>query len=188
MTIKLLFGTSNSHKLAEAKGILEPYNFSIQHYPVDLIEPQASDLQYIARYSLEKLPNTSDSLFVEDTGLFVESLKGFPGPYAAYIYKTIGYQGILTLLSNSTKRKAYFESVIAYRDTDGSISIFSGRINGWISIQGAGNKGFGFDPIFIPESDVNPERLTFANLETDVKNQISHRSLALIKLREFLLG
>lgn len=188
MTIKILFGTSNSHKLAEAKGILEPHGFHIQHYPVDLIEPQSNDLQYIAVYSLEKLPNTTDSIFVEDTGLFIESLKGFPGPYAAFIYKTIGYQGILNLLGNITRRKAYFESVIAYRDTNGVISTFSGRINGWISIQSAGSKGFGFDPIFVPESDLNPERLTFADLETNVKNQVSHRSLALIKLREFLRG
>ncbi|MHA2363288.1 MAG: RdgB/HAM1 family non-canonical purine NTP pyrophosphatase [Candidatus Hodarchaeales archaeon] len=183
---KLLFGTSNKHKLAEARDVLDSHGFDVVHYPVDLIEPQDSSLEYIARYSLECLPATSHPIFVEDTGLFINHLNGFPGPFASFTLKTIGNEGILNLMRNIKDREAYFESIIAFRDEQGTIHTFSGRINGNIAEKISGTE-WGFDPIFIPDSDLNPLQKTFAILETKIKNKISHRARALVKLRDFIV-
>lgn len=183
---QLLFGTSNIHKLTEARKIIEPHGYNIQHYPVDLIELQNHKLESIAIYSLEQLPPTEHPIFVEDTGLFIEHLTGFPGPFAAYFFNTIGNDGIIKLLSGEENRNAYFKSVIAYRDEQNQIKTFFGRIDGKIANVIAG-KDWGYDPIFIPLSNLNPDMLTFAKLDSEIKNKISHRALALHKLRNYLI-
>lgn len=174
------------HKLKEAKSVFGGIDVEISHYPVDLVELQESSLKKIAVYSLEQLPSTDHEIFVEDTGLFIEGLSGFPGPYASYIFKTLGNEGIIKLMTNVEDRNAYFESFIAYRDLNGSIHSFSGRCNGKISklIRG---KQWGFDPIFIPSnSEFNPENKTFSELGDEPKNKISHRAIALENLKNFI--
>ena len=182
--IQILFGTSNLHKVAEAKAILEPYGFIIKQYKVDLLEIQDSNLDKIAKISIENLSDIKGPLFVEDTGLFIEALNGFPGPFASYVFKTIGNYGILQLMNNLENKKAYFESYIAYKDESGSIHSFHGKCNGEISNKIKGSE-WGYDPIFIP-NDQNPDKLTFAEMTEEQKNHISHRSLALESFKNFL--
>jgi XTP/dITP diphosphohydrolase len=183
---EILFGTSNAHKVKEAMDILGPHGFQIKQYTVDLLEIQDSDLEKIARVSLENLNHVEGPLFVEDTGLFIEALNGFPGPFASYVFKTLGNKGILKLLTGEINRKAYFESYIAFKDKNGTIFTFNGRCTGEISHEIKG-KEWGYDPIFIP-SESNPWKNTFAELDDRIKNKISHRSLALTSLKEFLLS
>ncbi len=109
---------------------------------------------------------------MEDSGLFIPTLKGFPGPYSSYIYKTLGLEGVLRLMDNSQDRKAYFQSTIAIRLEDGTSRTFSGRVYGTISRRVRGKSGFGFDPIFVPRG----ESRTFGEMTQAVKNKCSHRA------------
>ena len=151
----------------------------IQSYP----EIQADTALDIARNSLTSLvPLVSGNFCIEDSGLQVDALNGFPGPYSSYVFRTIGWQGILDLLQGTENRKAHFISVIGlYWNRE--IYTFEGRCEGTIANVGAGKTGFGFDPIFIPDAGSGK---TFAEMEMASKNNISHRSLSTKQLLDFL--
>ena len=119
-------------------------------------------------------------VIVEDDGLFVDSLSGFPGQYSSFVFKTIGNDGILKLLAGSAKRSAYFLSLIAFYDGR-ILSISEGRVNGKITDR-ITEGGWGYDPIFVPDGT----DLTFAELEKN-KNEYSHRKRALEKFAQWYL-
>ncbi|MFX0087199.1 MAG: RdgB/HAM1 family non-canonical purine NTP pyrophosphatase [Candidatus Hodarchaeota archaeon] len=179
----VLFVTSNLNKFVEIKEIFKQNTtIKLDHLNISLIEIQSASLEEIAIFSLKeciKITGNS-SVFVEDTGLFIESLNGFPGPYSAFIINTIGLNGILTLLNGRKNRKAIFQSCIALKFED-KIKTFSGQIKGQIS-RHISNAGWGYDPIFIPEC--NGKR-TFGELGQK-KNTMSHRFLAAMKLINYL--
>ena len=114
---------------------------------------------------------------IEDDGLFIDSISGFPGPYSSYVFKTIGNKGILNLLKNN--RKAKFVSIITYCDKT-NLQLFKGKLDGKISKTQKG-KGWGYDPIFIP----NNSKKTFAQINK--KNELSHRYKALKKFSNWYL-
>jgi XTP/dITP diphosphohydrolase len=123
---------------------------------------------------------------VEDAGLFIDALDGFPGPYAAYVYKTIHNSGILKLMKNLPDRKAKFQSVIAYCDeqTVCDPTCFEGEVKGEITPierKEQGKSGFGFDPIFQPDGS----KKTFAEMTIDEKNGCSHRAKAIRRFAEW---
>lgn len=184
---KILFGTSNLHKLQEATNIFSETEFEVIHYPVDLLEIQNPSIEKIAIYSLENLPSTDYEIFVEDTGLFIECLNGFPGPYAAQTFKSLGNPGIIKLMHETENRKAYFESSVAFRDKKGKVQAFTARCNGIISKEIKGDQ-WGFDPIFVPLDKLNPKNKTFSQLGEEIKNTISHRSKALHMLKAYLIS
>ncbi|NHW24086.1 MAG: XTP/dITP diphosphatase [Archaeoglobales archaeon] len=169
------FVTSNEGKFREAKAIAENFSIQIEWIKMEYEEPQGFNLEEIATKSAEKLVDKiKGPFFIEDSGLFIESLNGFPGPYSSYVFKTIGNRGILKLMEGISNRRAYFKSVIAY--FDGSrITLFDGVVEGRISYEIRGNKGFGFDPIFLYGDR------TFAEMGEE-KNNVSHRRRALEKL------
>lgn len=112
--------------------------------------------------------------------MFINSLGGFPGQYSSFVFRTLGNDGILKLLSESIDRSAYFLSLIAFYDGR-VLSIHEGRVNGRITdrmIEG----GWGYDPIFAPDNS----DLTFAELKED-KNEYSHRKRALEKFARWYL-
>ncbi len=114
---------------------------------------------------------------VEDSGLYIRALNGFPGPYSSYVYKTIGYFGILKLMEDVTDRGAHFKSVVAFYD--GNIyKIFIGTVYGEIINDARGYYGFGFDPIFKPEGST---RKTFAEMSLKEKCMYSHRAKSITK-------
>ncbi|NOZ89276.1 MAG: RdgB/HAM1 family non-canonical purine NTP pyrophosphatase, partial [Crenarchaeota archaeon] len=124
---------------------------------------------------------TGTPVAVEDAGLFVDALSGFPGPYSSYVYKTIGVHGILRLLEGEENRAARFVSVIAYAGPWG-VQLFRGEVKGSIAAEPRGSGGFGFDPIFIPEGADK----TFAEMNIEEKNMYSHRARAARKLCSWL--
>ena len=115
---------------------------------------------------------------IEDDGLFINSLNGFPGPYSSFVFKTVGNEGILKLIRS--KRTATFQSVIAYCEKKDDVQLFKAEVNGKISQKLVGKK-WGYDPIFIPEGQTK----TYAQLEE--KNLISHRYLAIKKFANWYL-
>ncbi|WP_054839573.1 XTP/dITP diphosphatase [Thermococcus sp. JCM 11816] len=183
--MRLAFVTSNPGKVEEARKYFEPLGVEVYQLKVSYPEIQADTLEEVAEYGGAKwlAQRVDGPFFLDDSGgLFVEALKGFPGVYSAYVYKTIGYQGgILKLLEEETNRKAHFKSVIAY--WDGELHIFTGRVDGKIATEPPrGSGGFGFDPIFIPEGFDR----TFAEMTTEEKNRISHRGRALMEFANWL--
>ena len=174
----LLFASSNIHKYQEAKIILENFGIKLGFYQCTLEELQSNSLKEIANHKSKlAFQNCKKPVIVEDDGLFIESLGGFPGPYSSYVFKTIGNKGILNLLKKN--RKAKFVSVISYCDKK-KIKSFESNLNGTISKKILG-KGWGYDPIFIPSK----LKLPFAKLKE--KNKISHRYKALKKFSNWYL-
>lgn len=172
------FVTGNLHKFQEAHTILSQHGLDLKMMKADLLEIQADDLAQIAVASIRDAQNrVSGPIIVEDAGLFVEALNGFPGPYSAYVYRTLGCEGILRLLEGSQTREAEFHSVIAYTDNASATGAktFLGVTKGRISKEMRGAHGFGFDPIFIPTGLDQ----TFAEVGVEEKNRRSHRAHAL---------
>ncbi|HIP62618.1 MAG TPA: XTP/dITP diphosphatase [Archaeoglobus profundus] len=177
--MKILFVTSNEGKYKEARSIGKKYGIEVEWLNEEYLEPQGKDLEYIAKKSAELLvEKVKRPFFIEDSGLFIEALNGFPGPYSSYVFKTIGNEGILKLMEGIKNRKAYFLSVVAFFDGR-EIKIFKGRVEGVIATEMRGDKGFGFDPIF----EYNGR--TFAEMGEE-KNEVSHRSKALKALFEYI--
>jgi XTP/dITP diphosphohydrolase len=171
------FITSNSHKYQEVRKMT---SLPIFQTPLEYPEIQADTLEAVALYGIEYCHDrVREPCFLEDSGLFIHALSGFPGPYSRYVFETLGCDGILKLLSE--ERKAHFESVIAYAD-ESDTKLFIGRVDGRISRTKKGEKGFGFDPIFIPEG----EKRTFALMTLQEKNLYSHRGKAFKNLITYL--
>ena len=174
----LLFVSSNIHKFTETEKILKSFGISIQFFKLNLEEIQSNSIKQIAiKKAQNAFSKCKKPLIVEDDGIFIDSLGGFPGPYSSYVHKTIGNKGILNLLKYN--RGAKFVSTITYCDKNG-LESFEGKLDGTISKSQKG-KGWGYDPIFIPKN----MQKTFAQL--DEKNIISHRYKALKKFSNWYL-
>ncbi len=177
------FVTSNIHKFQEARRVLSEYKIATAKLRVGAVEIQDDNLKNIAEASvLDAVKTCGLPIFVEDAGLFIEALKGFPGPYSKYVYNTIGTKGILKLMKNIEKRSAHFQSVIAFSSPDEQPICFRGKVEGKISLQERGTSGFGYDPIFEPTEG---DGRTFAEMTLNEKNGYSHRAEALRKFAEW---
>jgi XTP/dITP diphosphohydrolase len=177
--MKVYFVTSNEGKFREVKEIGKKYGIEIDWIRREYLEPQGSDLEEIAKISAQLLAEEiREPFFLEDSGLFIEALKGFPGPYSSYVFKTIGNEGILKIMNGVEDRRAYFLAVIAFWDGE-KVLTFKGRVDGRIATEMRGDKGFGFDPIF----EYNGK--TFAEMGEE-KNEVSHRRKALESFFEYL--
>lgn len=191
MKKKLVFATNNKHKLEELRKIIAGSDIEI----VSLADINCHD----------DIPETADTLegnalqkaryirehygydcFADDTGLEVEALDNAPGVYSAR-YAGPGHDSeanmnkLLHEMEGKENRKAHFRTAIALI-LNGQEHLFDGIINGIITERKRGDSGFGYDPIFQPES----YHQTFAEMGNDIKNRISHRALAVKKLASFL--
>jgi len=167
--------TSNRGKLTELSALALEYGIELIPADVPKFEVQSDELEVIASYAaLTALLVVRKPLIVEDSGLFIEVLNGFPGSMSSYFYKKLGVKGVLKLLEGLDRREAYFKSVIAYASPDTGVKVFTGVVYGSIAYEARGTGGFGFDPIFIPRGY---ER-TFAEMCLEEKNRVSHRGLA----------
>lgn len=184
--VRIAFVTGNRGKVAEAAHRLMEAQVEVEQLDLDPVEIQADTLEDVARAKAEWVAaRHAGAFFVDDAGLFVDGLGGFPGVYSAYALKTIGTAGILKLLDGADDRAARFVAVIGYKAPGEDVRLFRGECAGRIADapQSSGH-GFGFDPIFVPEG----ESRTFAELPLDVKNGISHRGRALDAFVAWLRG
>lgn len=165
----VIFVSSNNNKTKEVLDILHATGIDATSQHIHLQEIQSDSLCDIA---ISKAVSAHEAIggpvLVEDDGLFIRSLGGFPGPYSSYVYDTIGIQGILQLVDKD--RDAMFCAVVAYRDDTTTVS-FMGELAGTISDKPRG-RGWGYDPIFCPYTLHH----TFAEVD---KTQHSHRRVAL---------
>lgn len=178
----VFFATNNINKFNEARKVLAKYNIAVGMLRVKTLEIQSENIEEIAKTSVrEAFESCNLPIMVEDAGLFIDALNGFPGPYAAYVYKTIGNKGLLKLMEKVDNRKATFKSVIAFCSEEHKLPVcFEGEVCGEIGKEERKtekNYGFGFDPIFKPTG----ESKTFAEMSVAEKNMFSHRARALTK-------
>lgn len=179
----LWMATGNPHKFREARIVLMGYGLDLRRLDAERVEIQADTLEEIASYSVEHLSEADTRpIIVEDAGLFIEHLRGFPGPYSFYALKTIGLVGILRLMRDVEERSALFRSVVALR-WSGRTRLFTGETKGGIAEKIRGSHGFGYDPIFIPEEG---DGRTFGEMTTGEKNTLSHRARAFRRLALWL--
>jgi XTP/dITP diphosphohydrolase len=209
------FATTNEGKLHEASEYLaEP----VEQLDFDYPERQADDLATVAAHGARAAyRHAGEPVFVDDSGLMIDALDGFPGPYSSYVEDTLGIDRVWYLAEDERDRSGAFRSVVAYcdggafeatpepldrqrrgQDTDADeragattdeqvtggseslpVKLFEGVVPGTV-VSPRGDGGFGFDPIF--EYDGR----TFAEMDTEEKNAISHRGRALAKFAEWL--
>jgi len=188
--MKIVFASNNDHKLKEIKSFIESdYELlSLSDLGIDVDIPEEEpDLEgnalSKARF-IKKL--TGLNVFADDTGLEVEALGGLPGVKSARFAgeekdASANIKLLLSMLGDNPNRKAKFKTVFAliYNNEE---YIMEGVVEGSIIYERKGDKGFGYDPIFIPCGATK----TFAEMELSEKNQISHRARALEKLCEKL--
>ncbi len=179
--MEFYFATSNRHKFEEAKEALANAGIEIKHFEFRHTEIRSDSLEEIAIDAVKKAySEIGKPVFVEDTGLFIEALNGFPGTYSSWILEKIGCNGILKLLEAEENRKAEFKAAVALNDGK-RVKTFTGVCKGRIARHASGESGFGYDPIFIPEGHSQ----TFAQ-NIELKNKLSHRYKSLSELSEFL--
>ncbi len=187
---KIVFATNNAHKLSEIRSILgDEYEIlSLRDINCDVDIPEtASTLEGNAEIKVRYIKeHFGYDCFADDTGLEVDVLNGAPGVFSARYagpeHDSLKNMNLLLKnMSDKTDRKARFRTVIALL-IDNQLTLMDGVVEGEITLQPQGDNGFGYDPIFSPEGfDV-----TFAQMDSSIKNKISHRARATEKLIEYL--
>jgi XTP/dITP diphosphohydrolase len=189
--MQIVFATNNENKLREIRDILGT-SFSLlslsdlnmeNDIPENMPDLEGNAMEK-ARY-VNKLVNMS--VFADDTGLEIEILKGLPGVHSARFAgedknSDANIEKVLKMMGNTENRRARFRTVIALIH-DNREYYFEGTVNGKIINGKRGNRGFGYDPVFVPEG----HEQTFAEMTLNDKNKISHRARAFEKLRNFLV-
>ncbi len=190
--MKIVFATNNKNKLREIREILGS-DFEI----VSLSEigchediPETGDT--LEENALQKAQFVCDKYhigcFADDTGLEVEALDGQPGVHSARYAEGTDHDSeanmakLLANLEDKSNRNAKFRTIIVLLQPNAQPIYFEGRVDGQIATEKHGTEGFGYDPIFVPEGYDK----SFAELGEDIKNTISHRARAVVKLSEYL--
>ena len=191
---EILFFSNNVNKLQEVQNffdtskikILSPLNFNIE------IEPKENGKTFSENAKIKSLfgyQKTKIPCFADDSGICIEALQWRPGIHSKrfiekFKNKTECFKDIIQKVKKSGKNKAYFQTSICYTTKENYHIVFTGKIDGVISTNILGNKGFGYDPIFIP----NGLKKTFGQLKINEKNEFSHRSIAVRKFVNFLIN
>lgn len=189
MDKSLVFATNNLNKTAEVRQILAPQykvlNLQDIGCDVDIPETGSSFAENATLKSTYVVKNYQIDCFADDSGLEVEALNNEPGIYSARYSgqrgDALNLQYLLKKMEGIENRNARFVTLIALIK-DGQNYLFEGTIEGKLLTAPAGENGFGYDPIFVP----NGYQLTFAQMDGLLKNKISHRALAMQKLIAFL--
>lgn len=175
--MSIYFITGNKNKFEEVKSVLSV----VEQLDIDLPEIQDIDAKNIIKAKLlEALNHKSGEFIVEDTSLYLDCLKGLPGPFIKWFLNTIGNEGLFNITQKFGNNKAEAKTIIGYAKNHEEIYFFEGSIIGKI-VKPEGVSGFGWDPIFLPDGFDK----TFAQMTLEEKNSISMRKVALNKLKEF---
>jgi XTP/dITP diphosphohydrolase len=188
--MKLVLASNNQHKIDELRALL-PSSMNVitmreAGITIDIPEPYAT-LEENAREKAETIFRlTGLNCFSEDTGLEVEALKGAPGVHSARYAgeersSTANIHKLLRELEGEENRAARFRTIICLH-LDGGVHYFEGICPGRITEAALGEKGFGYDPVFIPEGACR----RFSEMTMEEKAQYSHRAKALARLVTFL--
>lgn len=171
--------THNPGKVREYQSEFDEFGIEMVHVNREYDEVQTSYLEEVVDKGMKQLRNEGlKDFLVDDSGLFIDSLGGFPGVYSAFVQKTIGNKGVLKLMDGVKNRSAVFKCCIGCTIGEERI-VVTGICPGEILLEEKGNGGFGYDPIFSLDGE-----LSFAEISTETKNGISHRGKAVRMLIE----
>lgn len=174
----IYFVTSNKNKFNEVERIL---GIRLRRYDAGMKELQSMDVEEVAIDKARKAyAKIRKPLIVEDTGLCIAALNGFPGALSSWVETSIGNEGICSMVRGKG-RKAYAETCAVFFDGK-SIKAFMGRTYGTIIDHPKGKNGFGWDYIFRP----NGSRKVYAEMTIDEKNKVSHRGKAFLKMKRHM--
>ena len=211
--MSLRYVTTNEGKIREALSYLDD---DVTQLDYDYAEPQADELEPIAAAGAREAYRVAgEPVIVDDAGLFIEGLDGFPGPYSAYVEETLGVERVAQIARDEGTTRASFRCVLAYCDGDGfeatpepvdrgerrgqdleaserdravtddtvaegetPVKLFVGSVPGQI-VEPRGAGGFGYDPVFEHQGE------TFAEMDAEAKNAISHRGRALARFADW---
>lgn len=188
--MKICFATNNPKKLTEIRQILGEDFQVLSLDDIGCHEELAETQKTLEGNSAQKAEYVHKhygvDCFADDTGLEVYALDGEPGVYSARYAgperdNNANIRMLLENLEDKKDRRAQFRTVISLM-MNGRLRQFEGCIKGQITESLHGDNGFGYDPVFIP----NGENLTFAEMDSHRKNDISHRAMAVAKLVKFL--
>lgn len=188
--MKIVFATNNKHKLEEIRRIFEGIHEVVSLEEIRCHDDIPEDHDTLQENALQKARYVKEhygyDCFADDTGLEIEALNNRPGVYSARFAGPArsaedNMKKVLEEMAGETNRKAQFRTVIALL-MNGKEYLFEGSVSGEILKEKHGSTGFGYDPIFQPDGYTR----SFAEMEMDEKNQISHRGRALQKLTVFL--
>jgi len=186
--LEIIFATKNLHKVEELKKIA-PKSIEIAGLPEGIaIAPEYGEtfLENAIGKAMWYMKIVKKPVVADDSGLEIDALKGFPGVFSSRFMEGEDYkkkmEKILKMLENEENRRARFVCYAVYASPDGIVVSAKGTVEGKISQNIRGSKGFGYDPIFIPDG----YEKTFGELGEDIKNSISHRYKAFENLFKML--
>lgn len=189
--MQLIFATNNIHKINEIRNLVKS-NYQVAGLSeMGINEEIPENQETLEENAIEKAKYIFDkyhiACFADDTGLEVDALDGRPGVYSArYAGEGCSFEDnvnkLLKELEGEKNRKARFRTVIAFIDSKGIVKLFEGNVEGYISERKTGSEGFGYDPVFIPDSFDK----SFAEMDLDEKNIISHRAKAMQQFISYL--
>lgn len=163
--------TGNPGKLAEARRLSQ---FEMESVDVDLPEMQSLDLEEVVRAKADEAwRRVGRPVVVEETGLEMAALNGFPGPLVKWMLAAIGAEGIARIAQQAGDTRATARCLLLYRDAEHSV-LGSGATSGHLVLPPRGTGGFGWDPVFRPEG----LEMTYGELSDSQKDAISHRGRA----------
>jgi inosine triphosphate pyrophosphatase len=177
---KITFVTGNMKKLEELKSILGD-SFQLDNAKIDLPELQGEPEEVAIEKAKLAAKEINGAVLIEDTSLCFNALGGLPGVYIKWFFEKIGNDGLYKMLEGFEDKTAYAQCIFTYCEGPGKEpTTFVGITKGKI-IKSRGLEGFGWDPIFQPDGFDQ----TFAELDKEVKNKISHRYNSLMKVKEY---
>lgn len=175
--MKVTFVTGNKGKVAELQAMLAPLGWEVVQDLRGYPEIQAPILADVTEYGADHLlaSGLQPPFLLEDSGLFVDALKGFPGVFSRHALDTLGCEGILRLMEGvpETNRTATFATDLLFVERTRRRH-FEGVCHGRVALEASGTGGFGFDPVFIPAARTR----TFAEMSMEEKSRVSHRGQA----------
>ncbi len=174
----LYFITGNKNKFDEIKSVIP----DIEHLNMELPEIQEIDPHKIIKAKLlEALNHKTGEFIVEDTGLYLECLKGLPGPLIKWFLKSMGLNRLAQIAEKLGNNRAEAKTIIGYAKNHEEIYFFDGSVSGQIVFP-RGESNFGWDPIFQPDGHSE----TFAEMDDEKRRSLKMRRTAALKLKEFL--
>ncbi len=190
--MKIIFATNNAHKLEEVRAAVGARFEIVSLADIGFDEeiPETGDT--LEDNSMQKTRAIYDRfhlpVFADDSGLEIDALDGRPGVHSAHYSggrdASANMAKVLEELYGAKDRSARFRTVISFISKSGEPHLFSGTVEGSIAMARKGEKGFGYDPIFLPEGS----DLSFAQMSADEKKAISHRARAVERFVSFLGG
>ena len=181
--MKITYVTGNKYKIELAQRILGPLGIEIVQKKIYCPEIQDDKIENVSKFSAQYATNKLETPVIKnDSGLVIEALNGFPGPYTAYVENTLTEDGILKLMADIENRKAYFIEVISYCKPNCEPISFISKTEGKISLEKRGEFGWSYDRIFIPKGETK----TLAEFNDDERWKFWSND-AYIQLKDFLL-